>query len=288
MPERLCAMELFDAGRAAVVGSRVITLLRSALRGYPRRSPVTAGYLVVLLLVHLWLDHAAGSRTAAAVLAGVSTNLDNLAHDPIGVLLGSALFIDGPLTPAFSLDYGATLITLVLGVGCALAWLEHRVGAVRAWTVFAAGHVGATLLTAGVIICGIDAGWYPASLRHTLDFGISYGAQAALAAVTFALHRRLRPWWALCVLAWPLAGWAASGTLVPDFTTVGHLIAAAIGFPLGAWLLAPARAGQRRGGGESGPGGRGTACGAETSERSLRWRGSGTAAQFSSRSRTVL
>jgi hypothetical protein len=206
-----------------------------ALMIYPRRNPVTAGYLALLLLTHLWLVLVSPATAHTALLA-VSTNVDNLAHKPIGPLLSSALFFDGTLTRVDSLLFIGTLITLGLGVALCLAWLERRWGARRAFALFLLGHVGATLLTAAIIEAALAHGWYPQSVRQSLDFGISYGAQAVLAATTFLLPNRIRPWWAVFVVAWPLGGADWSGPL-PDFTTVGHLIAAALGFATGAARL---------------------------------------------------
>ncbi|MBV9025697.1 MAG: hypothetical protein JO362_18325 [Streptomycetaceae bacterium] len=205
------------------------------LTTYPRRNPLTAGYLVLLVLTHLWLLLVSPAM-ARTVLLAVSTNVDNLAHEPVGPLLGSALFFDGTLTRINSLLFIGTLITLGLGIAQCLAWLERRWGARRAFALFLLGHVGATLLTAVIIEAALAHGWYPQSVRQSLDFGISYGAQAVLAATTFLLPKRVRPWWAVFVVAWPLGGAEWSGPL-PDFTTVGHLIATALGFATGAaWL----------------------------------------------------
>jgi hypothetical protein len=217
-------------------------VLASALRAlpaYPRRNPVTAGYVLVLGLTHLWVSQVLSSGTAHQVLLAVSTNLDNLHDDPVGTLIGSALFFDGTLN---DVDFLGPLITVGLGVVCGLAWLERRHGARRAFGIFLTGHVVATLLTAQVIAFALMRGWYPQSVRHTLDFGVSYGVEAVFAAVTFALPRRARPFWAGFVVAWPFAGSEWNGPL-PDFTTIGHLTAAAIGFTLaaGAMLLAHRR-----------------------------------------------
>ena len=200
-----------------------------AVLGYFRGSPVTAGYVVFLLLTHLLFDHVLAPDTAHRLLLDASTNLDNLSRDPLGALIGSALLFDGTLTNVLSLSFVSTLITLVLGVGGMLGWLERRWGAPRAYAVFAIGHVGATLITSQVIRYALDRGWYPQSVRHTLDYGISYGAQAVLAAVIVLIPRAARPFWAVFVVAWPIVGGDWSAT-IPDFTTVGHLIAAAIGF----------------------------------------------------------
>lgn len=199
-------------------------VLRAPWR-YVRRGPFTAAYLVVLVVGHAWL---AGRPDAGRFLVWLSTDLDNLARHPVGSLAGSLLVVNGPLRPAFTSAFGGTLITLVLGVGVALWWLERRAGTRAAAGVLVVGHVGATLLTAVVIRWAVAAGRYPPTVRSELDVGISYGAQAALAAVTVLLPRRAWLPWAAFVVVWPLADADWFGWL-PDFTTVGHLISAALG-----------------------------------------------------------
>jgi hypothetical protein len=201
-------------------------------------------YVGVLLSIHLVVDHALSARQAATTLRYLSTNLDNLRHHPIPSLLGSALIIDSALTHLFTLDFTGTLITLVLGIAITLAALERRLGAARAYAVLAAGHIGATLLVAPVIVLSIAHGWYPANLRDTRDVGISYGAQAVLgcATVTLLQGRLARIAWAVFVVGWPLFGleWMVR---LPDFTTLGHLTAAGIGFAAGLCLRSRRRRG---------------------------------------------
>ena len=194
---------------------------------YVRRGPWTCGFLVVLLVAHVWFTF---SPTADAAVAWLSTNLDNLGRHPVAALVGSAVVTDGSLV-----DPGL-LITLWLGIGVALWWIEAHRGAGRAATVFVTGHVGATLLTALVLLAAIHAGRYPDDVRSTVDVGISYGAEAALAAAVVALPRWAWAPWVVFVLGWPIADADWFG-LLPDFTTVGHLTAAAIGFVLAATLL---------------------------------------------------
>ncbi|MFE9482983.1 rhomboid-like protein [Streptomyces spororaveus] len=201
------------------------------LRRYPRRAPLTLAYLCLLLAGHAWTGHVLSADRAAAVLGHLSTNLDNLRDHPLSALLGSALFFDGTLTDVTSTGFAGTLITLGLGVCCFLAWTEHRWGKTRAVAVFLGGHVAATLLTAAVITVALRHGRYPEDVRHALDYGVSYGAQTVLALGTLALPRRGRLPWAVFVLAWPLGGAEWNGPL-PDFTTIGHLTAAALGFAL--------------------------------------------------------
>ncbi|KMO94964.1 hypothetical protein ACS04_26355 [Streptomyces roseus] len=202
-----------------------------AVRGYPRRAPLTLAYVCLLLVGHAWLGYVLSADQAASILGYLSTNLDNLQDHPLAALLGSVLLFAGTLTDVTSADFLGTLITLGLGVCCSLAWAEARWGRPRAVAVFLGGHVVATLLTAVVIAVALRRGWYPADVRHALDYGVSYGAQTVLAFGTPALPRRGRLPWAVFVLAWPLGGAAWDGPL-PDFTTVGHLTAAALGFGL--------------------------------------------------------
>lgn len=202
-----------------------------AVRGYPRRAPLTLAYVCLLLVGHAWVSHGLSADRAATVLGYLSTNLDNLQDHPLPALLGSVLFFDGTLTDVTSLGFVGTLITLGLGVCCFLAWAEWRWGKLRAVAVFLGGHVAATLLTAVVITVALQHGWYPAAVRQASDYGVSYGAQTVLAIGTLALPRRGRLPWAAFVLAWPLGGADWTGPL-PDFTTVGHLVAAALGFGL--------------------------------------------------------
>jgi hypothetical protein len=205
----------------------VIAATGAGIRRYVLAGRGTVAYLAVLLGVHAWM---AVSPAADAFVDWASTNVVNLGTHPVGALVGSALIVNGPL-----LDAG-TVITLWLGIGGALWSVEARYGAVRAAAVFLAGHVGATLLTVPVILTAVRAGRYPDDVRTAVDVGISYGAQAALAAVVVALPRWARAPWVLFVLGWPIADAEWFG-LLPDFTTVGHLIAAAIGFVLAATLL---------------------------------------------------
>ncbi|WP_051710594.1 rhomboid-like protein [Streptomyces sp. NRRL S-350] len=216
-------------------------LLR-AVRSYPRRSPLTLGYVGLLVLGHIWVEGRLSADQADTVRAYLSTNLDNLHDHPITALLGSALLYDGTLTDVASTGFASTLITLGLGICCCLAWAERRFGRLRAAAVFLGGHIGATLVTAVVILTALRHGWYPDSVRADFDYGISYGAQATLAFATLALPRWARLPWAAFVVAWPLSGDSEWPGPLPDFTTVGHLVSAALGFALaGAAAVTAAR-----------------------------------------------
>lgn len=198
----------------------------AAVARYVTAGPWTVGYLVVLLGVHTWSSAADPS----SFVAWASTNVVNLGTHPAGALVASALIVNGSL-----LD-GGTAITLWLGIGVALWTVESRRGPARAAAVFLGGHVGATLLTVPVILAAIRAGRYPDQTRTAVDVGISYGAEAALAAFVVVLPGWARVPWVVFVYGWPLLDADWSG-LLPDYTTVGHLVAATIGFVLAATLL---------------------------------------------------
>lgn len=173
-------MDLFTA-KALCFDHCVIRRVARALGTYVSRSPVTAGYAGLLLSTHLWCAAVLSTAEAQRVVLGVSTNLDNLQDRPVRVLAGSMLFFDGTLTEITSEAFAGTLITLGLGVIVCLAWLERRYGAGRAYALFVLGHLGATLLTVPLIHVALAHGWYPDSVRHATDFGISYGAETVLA-----------------------------------------------------------------------------------------------------------
>jgi hypothetical protein len=199
-------------------------LSRRPVRAYVRAGPVTATFLVVLLATHLVL---ALTGAFAPARAWSSTNVENLAHHPLGALATSPFFLGPGEVPT-----PGTVVIVAIGIGVALWWLEARRGPATAVTAFLGGHLGATAGTAPVIVALVRAGRYPVAVLSAVDVGISYGAQAATAAAVVLLPR----WWslagALVVVAWPLldADWYGA---FPDFTTVGHLVAAGLGFAVG-------------------------------------------------------
>ncbi|MFF7993953.1 rhomboid-like protein [Kitasatospora xanthocidica] len=206
-------------------------LLRAVLT-YPRRSPLTLCYVGLLVLGHVWVEEWLSPDRADALRGYISTNLDNLHDHPVTALFSSALLFDGTLTDIASTGFGGTLITLGLGICCCLAWAERRFGRLRAAAVLLGGHIGATLITALVILVALRHGWYPEDVRQDRDYGISYGAQTSLAFATLALPRWARLPWAAFVVGWPLSGDTEWPGPLPDFTTVGHLLSAALGFAL--------------------------------------------------------
>ncbi|MFC5138560.1 rhomboid-like protein [Actinomycetospora rhizophila] len=203
-----------------------------ALRTWVRAGPVTAAYLGALVATHVVL---AATGTGPAARAWSSTNVDNLRDHPLGALATSPFHLgnSGEITPG-------TVAIVGVGIGGAMWWLEARRGVATAAAAFAGGHVGATVLTVPLILAAVDGGVYPASVLSAVDVGVSYGAQAAAAAATTLLPRWAGVAGALVVAGWPLldAEWSRGW---PDFTSVGHLVAAGIGFGMGPALRRAAR-----------------------------------------------
>lgn len=183
---------------------------------YVRTAPFTFAYLAVLLVTTAVLS-ASSERGRTMLLRASSTNLNHLAHEPVHVLVASALWLQG-----YSIVTWALLFVVVL------AAVEQALGTRRALAVFAAGHAGATLLTALGLWIGIRAGAFSPRLDDTIDVGVSYGFVAAAAAFTFVLPRRARLPYAAALVGYLVFQLAATHT----YTDAGHLIALAIGYGL--------------------------------------------------------
>ncbi len=188
----------------------------SRVTAYVRTAPFTFAYLGVLLLTTALLA-SSSERVRTMLLRASSTNLNHLAREPVHVLVASALWLQG-----FSIVTWALLFVVVL------AAVEQALGTRRALAVFAAGHVGATLLTALGLWVGIRAGAFSPRLDNTIDVGVSYGFVAAAAAFTFVLPRRARLPYAAALVGYLVFELVSGHT----YTDAGHLVALAIGYAL--------------------------------------------------------
>ncbi|GGU53418.1 hypothetical protein GCM10010211_17680 [Streptomyces albospinus] len=169
-------------------------------------------------------------RRRTELLRTHSTNVANLRAGRWGTLATSAAFVEEPLPVAYGTALLATLGTA-----------EARWGAGRAAGVFAAGHVGASLL----VYAGLRArkATRADATARAVDVGASYGFYATLGALAATVpHRGAR-----------LA--ATGGLLVPvavpvvrrgrTFTDAGHLTALALGMVMGATGITGADFGHR-------------------------------------------
>ena len=193
--------------------SGVTTVLRAV-----RRTPATATYLAILGGVGAvlgWLDHAGVSQ----VVAGASTNLDNLRAGQIETLVTSAF-----------LSEDVTLWALLLGIGSLLAGAELLWGSRRTVVTFVFGHITATLVVAAGLAVAVRQGWAPTSSLSADDVGVSYGMAAVLGALTASLPERCRAPWAVWWVSLATLAWMNTTT----FTAGGHLTAVLLGLVVAA------------------------------------------------------
>lgn len=185
----------------------------------------TVGYVAALASVSTTiLMH--GPQVHAQVIRHASTNLHNLAHGHLGTLWNSAFVIDeGPLY--FWLPC----------LACLLAVAELQLRSLRLTVAFVVGHIGATLLVAAVLAGAIEIGWLPWSISRVSDVGMSYGALAALGALTAAIPGRWRPAW----IGWWVSLGLATATIGGGFTDAGHTVALLLGMLVTACFTRPAR-----------------------------------------------
>jgi hypothetical protein len=179
-------------------------------------APATFCYLAVLCATTgalAWMGHKSGS----GIVLYASSNLRRLTIDPAQALFSSAFW----LASGFK-----ELATWGLLFPIVLAPVERRLGTRRTILTFGIGHIGATLLTQGLIAGAIWLRLAAASWENMPDVGASYGF-IAVAAVLFALvPARWRAPYALALVAWIVV---ISHVTHPDFTTIGHGIALLIG-----------------------------------------------------------
>ena len=180
-----------------------------------RSAPVSIGYLLVLCGTTAWLMTET-DRDADRMLLSRSTNLDHLGHDPVRVIVASAFWLSSGWRPL------VVTAALLLGV---VAAVERRIGSRRTALLLAAGHVGATLLTAAGLWAAVHLGALAPSIAHARDVGPSYAIDAAVGGLTYLLAPRWRLPYLAAVLAWVVV----PGVLAPGFSDVGHLLSVAIG-----------------------------------------------------------
>jgi len=142
-----------------------------------------------------------------------STNVHNLAHDPLRVLGASAFWVGGTRLPW---KVGVRFLLV-------MARAERWLGTGRWLLAFAAGHVGATLVTVSGIAYGIHAGWLGQGLATVSDVGVSYGFFAVAAVLTYRIPRPWRWVWAGTLIGYLSVTAAVEAT----FTEYGHLCASA-------------------------------------------------------------
>ncbi|WP_431680459.1 rhomboid-like protein [Kitasatospora sp. KL5] len=207
-------------------GAGLLRRLRRALPT-PRRNPFALGYLALLLGTTLFARFG-DPQLVHRLQALSSTDVHNLAHHPLLALAASGLWVAGPVWTPYLWAFAVTV-----------APLERRIGARRAAGVFAAGHVGATLLSQAAVLAAVAARRLPLDALDALDIGVSYGVLASLGALAGLLPPAGRT----------LALGAAAAMVAEQFLTGTDLVTG-IGHPaallIGIALWRPLRRGPRR------------------------------------------
>lgn len=196
---------------------------------FVRGAPLTYLWLVVLLGTTIYQRQR--GRHLHHLLVHYSTNIRDLARDPLQVLFESLLWIDG--------RYWAPYLVLF---SVFLAPAEHWLGQTRWLTVGLTAHVAATYLSEGWLYLAITYHRAPQRLIHATDIGVSYFLVGVMAVLAYRIATPWR-WGYLAVLITALA--------VPlitqfDFTAIGHFSAIFIGlmfYPMAR--RRPATAGSR-------------------------------------------
>ncbi|MFB7272876.1 rhomboid-like protein [Streptomyces sp. NPDC056244] len=199
----------------------------SKVRTWITSAPGTHLWLAALFVTTVAL-HRMSPEFEEEFLLQRSTNIHELSTDPLRVLISSAFWTDGGTW----LPY-AVLYTLFH------APAEHWLGTSRWLAVAVLAHIGATLISEGVLGWAILHGHAPQSAAHTLDIGVSY----ALAGIAGILTYRVPLPWHLPYLAVVLIYYGLPLIAAPTFTDLGHVAAVLIG--LACYPLARAR-GPRR------------------------------------------
>jgi hypothetical protein len=180
---------------------------------FVRGAPLTYLWLTVLLATTV-IQHSVNRRHLHQFLVHDSTNLHDLATDPLSVLFESLLWIDGrSWTPYL------VLFTLFL------APAEHWLGQRRWLTVGLTAHVGATYLSEGWLYLAIEYHHASQRLVHTTDIGVSYFLVGVIAVLTYHIAT---PWrWGYLAVLIAVFGWLL--ITAANFTAIGHFSAIFIG-----------------------------------------------------------
>ena len=209
--------------RARLAGSRPTPagLARGLLR-----APGTALWLAALVVTGVLSGELDDSSLGDRLLAA-STNLQNLSHRPVRVLVDSALWD----------SHSVVWLLLVLG---AVSWtVERWLGTPRWFAVLFGAHVAGTLISQGVVAVQIAHGLAPSSAAVVLDYGVSYAMAGALGVLTYRLSPRWRVLYVTVALADFTSPFWAPGHPPVTFTDLGHLVALLTG--LAAYRLASHR-----------------------------------------------
>ncbi|WP_193433523.1 rhomboid-like protein [Streptomyces fodineus] len=180
---------------------------------YIRSAPGTYVWLAVLFVTTVAL-HQMSPEFEQHFLRQRSTNIHELSHNPVRVLVASAMWIDSGRWLPYVLLYSVFH-----------AQAERWLGTPRWLAVCALAHVLATLISEGALLVAIQGGVAHHSAVNTLDIGVSY----ALAGVIGVLTYRIAPPWRYAYLLVVLILFGLPLAEGPTFTDLGHFVSVLIG-----------------------------------------------------------
>ncbi|MBL1079655.1 hypothetical protein JK358_35150 [Nocardia sp. 2] len=199
--------------------------LLAAYRTLLAAAPASIAYAFTLF-VTWWTLRGTSDAFDRRLILSASTNLRNLQHDPIQVLVASAFWTEG------GFPWSEILILLTF-----MALAERWLGSLRWILVVASGHICATLIVAVGIAHKVDKHLIPLRVTVAADVGPSYGISAMLAALAFRLRGPARWIWAAgLLLFYGAALWQGR-----TFTDYGHFFAVLIGFLIGGAAVVVSR-----------------------------------------------
>jgi hypothetical protein len=193
-----------------------------ALRGYAfvRSAPGTYLWLAILLVNNITIN-SFSPRFRYRFVLHHSTNLHELSHDPVRVLISSALWIDGGHWWPYLILYSVFH-----------APVERRLGSLRWLVVVAVSHVGASYISESVVYYDIHHGTASPSAAFIPDIGVSYALAGVQGVLAYFIAAPWRYIYAAALIAY-------YGEVLLDttstFTDVGHFTALLLGlacFPL--------------------------------------------------------
>ncbi|GAB1336335.1 membrane protein [Streptomyces sp. E-15] len=185
----------------------------SGVWAYVRSAPGTYVWLGILFVTTVVLHHMPPGFEHN-FLRHRSTNIHELSHTPVRVLVASAMWNES----GHWLPY-AFLYTVFH------APAERWLGTARWLAVCALAHVLASLISEAMLLAAISRGLAPPTAADTLDIGVSY----ALAGVIAVLGYRIAAPWRYGYLAAVLTVFALPLAAGRTFTDVGHFTAVLIG-----------------------------------------------------------
>ena len=180
---------------------------------FVRSAPLTYAWLVVLLVTTI-MQRLLSRRDLHHVLIHSSTNLHELATDPLHVLFYSLLWIDGHWWTPY-------LLLFTLFVAPAEQWL----GQIRWLTVGLTAHIGATYISEGWLYLAILHHLAPERLVYARDIGVSYFMVGVIAVLAYHVASPWR-WGYLAVL---ITVFTVPLFTDVNFTAIGHFSAIFIG-----------------------------------------------------------